>query len=388
MESMLLGKITTAQFLKQYWQKKPLLVRGAFPGFRDPITPDQLAGLALEEDVDSRLVMERGGKKPWEVTMGPQSAAKLRKLPRSHWTLLVQGVDRYVPGVAAMLEPFHFIPDWRVEDIMVSFAPKAGTVGPHIDSYDVFLIQGKGRRRWQLDPAAGSVLRAGLDLRILKKFTAKQDWVLEPGDMLYLPPNLAHYGTALEDCLTYSVGFRAPSGLDLLLAAQEKISRSGTASARYSDSDLRSTRARGEIPRAAVQRLRQLMESTLKCLDDAEFDALVGSLVTEPKGSATLERHPVLRTAFETYIRHGDLLVRAAGVRAAYLKLAGRYSLFANGERFDIPKTLGFAAPFLTDQRLFTQAELAPHLKKPGFKDLLLNLTCAGIFQFQPKRSR
>src|SRR4051812_20292918 len=207
MGPMLLGKVTPAQFLKQYWQKKPLLVRGAFPGFRDPVTPDQLAGLALEDDVDSRLVMERGGKKPWEVTLGPQRAAKLRGLPRSHWTLLVQGVDRYVPGVAALLEPFRFIPDWRVEDIMISFAPQAGTVGPHIDSYDVFLIQGQGRRRWQLDPAAGGALRPGLDLRILKQFTAKQDWVLEPGDMLYLPPDLAHHGTALEDCLTYSVGF-------------------------------------------------------------------------------------------------------------------------------------------------------------------------------------
>src|SRR5688572_16357118 len=270
MKAMFLGKITPAKFLKEYWQKKPLLVRRAFPDFRDPVTPDELAGLALEDDVDSRLVMERGGKKPWDVTMGPQRAAKLRALPRSHWTLLVQGVDRNVPDVAAMLELFRFIPDWRVEDVMISFAPNKGTVGPHIDSYDVFLIQGKGRRRWQLDPSAGSALRAGLDLRILKQFTAKKDWVLESGDMLYLPPNLAHYGTALEDCLTYSVGFRAPSGLDLLLAAQEKISGSRAAGARYADPDLRTTRARGEIPRAAVKRLRQLMESTLARLEDEE----------------------------------------------------------------------------------------------------------------------
>ena len=186
----------------------------------------------------------------------PWSAARraFAKLPGSHWTLLVQGVDRFIPGVAALLEPFRFIPDWRVEDVMISFAPRGGTVGPHIDSYDVFLLQGQGRRRWRLDRKAPSALRPGLDLRILKQFHAEDDWILEPGDMLYLPPNLAHYGVALDECLTYSIGFRSPSGMDLLAAAQERLIHNSAAEGRYRDPGLKRPRLPGEIPRGAVKR--------------------------------------------------------------------------------------------------------------------------------------
>jgi RimJ/RimL family protein N-acetyltransferase len=147
----LLGGLSPAQFLRRHWQKKPLLVRGAFPGFADPLSPEALAGLACEDDVESRLVLERGGGPPWRVRVGPQSPARLRRLPATHWTLLVQGVDRLVPAVAALALPFRFVPDWRIDDVMVSFAPRFGSVGPHVDSYDVFLLQGRGRRRWAID---------------------------------------------------------------------------------------------------------------------------------------------------------------------------------------------------------------------------------------------
>ena len=379
---MIFGTLTPSRFLKQYWQKRPLLVRGAFPDICDPITPDELAGLSLEDDVDSRLVMERGGKKPWQVTLGPQHAAQLKKLPSSHWTLLVQGVDRFIPGVAALLEEFRFIPDWRVEDVMVSFAPRGGTVGPHIDSYDVFLIQGKGRRRWRLDKNAPRALRPGLDLRILKQFHATQDWILEPGDMLYLPPDLAHYGTALEDCLTYSVGFRAPSGLDLLLAMQEHLAASG-ASARYTDPDLRPVRRPGEIPPGALKRFRKLLESALQRLPDSEFNPLVARLLTEPKGSAVFEPQRVTTAALRARLKRGALFSRVPGSRLAFLKNGGRTELFGNGRRFETNRSLNLAGPLLTRQRHFSGNELSAHFRKPGFLQLLADLIQTGIFQFE-----
>ncbi len=211
----LLGGLTPKDFLKTYWQKKPLLVRKAFPDFKDLLSPDQLAGLAMEPDCKARLVFEKG-RKPWRVLHGPFEEKTLTSLPKTHWSLLVSRVNEYLDSAAGMLECFNFIPRWRTDDLMVSFAPPHGTVGPHVDSYDVFLIQGMGRRSWQINPKPDPAIIEGVDLRVLKHFTPTAEWVLEPGDMLYLPPGVAHYGRALEDCMTYSVGFRAPSNLGIL----------------------------------------------------------------------------------------------------------------------------------------------------------------------------
>ena len=162
--SSVLGKLSVERFLRTYWQKEPRVVRGAFPGFKDPLSPDELAGLACERDVDSRLVIARGGRKPWQVIRGPQQPRALRKLPRSHWTLLVESVDRHSPRIEALASAFSFLPNWRMDDVMVSLAPNRGTVGAHIDSYDVFLIQGQGRRKWEVDRQATADYKPGLDL--------------------------------------------------------------------------------------------------------------------------------------------------------------------------------------------------------------------------------
>ena len=190
--STVLGALPVDRFLAEYWQKEPLVVRGAFRDFKDPLSPDELAGLACEPDVDSRLVMQRGGRKPWQVTPGPQDPTVLRKLGRSHWTLLVESMDRHSRKVAALASAFSFIPKWRMDDVMVSLAPVHGTVDAHIDSYDVFLIQGQGRRRWEVDRRSIADYKPGLDLRILKRFRVEDSWVLEPGDMLYVPPGVGH----------------------------------------------------------------------------------------------------------------------------------------------------------------------------------------------------
>lgn len=210
-----LGGLSPQEFLKKHWQKKPLLIRQAFPDFKDLLTPDELAGLALEPDCHARLVFEKG-KKPWRVEKGPFEEGRFSTLPKTHWSLLVSRVNEYLDQAARLLETFDFIPHWRLDDLMISFAPPQGTVGPHVDSYDVFLVQGMGRRHWQIQENYDPTLVSGADLRVLKNFKPEESWELFPGDLLYLPPGVAHYGVALEDCMTYSIGFRAPSHRNLL----------------------------------------------------------------------------------------------------------------------------------------------------------------------------
>ena len=212
-----LGDLPVEVFLQDYWQQKPLLVRQAFPKFQSPLSPDELAGLACDTDT-ARLVLEKGGKTPWEVRHGPLRKKDFAKLPSSHWTLLVNDIEKLLPEFSEIIEPFRFIPDWRIDDLMISYAVDAGSVGPHVDAYDVFLLQAYGQRRWQISTAACTEdnFIPDLDLRIMQHFSAEQEWVLEPGDMLYLPPDLPHYGVAVGECMTYSIGFRAPSRADLL----------------------------------------------------------------------------------------------------------------------------------------------------------------------------
>jgi len=215
-----LGDISVDDFLQHYWQKKPLLIRDAFPDLQSPITADELAGLACEEHVNARLVLEKHGDKPWQVEFGPFEESRFSRLPASHWSLLVSDVERHLPETKSLLKAFRFIPDWRVDDLMVSYAPAGGSVGAHTDAYDVFLIQLSGQRLWQISEHYPAETFSDTDLCILKSFTAEQEWIVNPGDLLYLPPNVAHHGIAqaCQDahgetlhCMTASVGFRAPS---------------------------------------------------------------------------------------------------------------------------------------------------------------------------------
>ena len=209
----LFGGRTIQDFLQNYWQKRPLLVRGALPGFSSPITPEALMGLACEEHANARIVLESNGQYPWEVRYGPFDEEDFLELPESGWTVLVQEVDRYVAEVQDLLASVRFVPNWRLEDVQVSYAAPRGNAGPHVDSYDVFLLQGMGQREWAIGgvPEPEDVpMQEDLDLSLLKEFKAASRWVLGPGDMLYLPPRYAHLGIALGPCLTYSIGFRAP----------------------------------------------------------------------------------------------------------------------------------------------------------------------------------
>lgn len=213
-----LADTSIEDFLNSYWQKQPLLVRNAFPGLQSPLTADELAGLACEEHVNARIVLEQHENKKWQLEFGPFEDARFSELPESGWSLLVSDVERHVPETRSLLKCFRFIPDWRIDDLMISYAPTGGSVGAHTDAYDVFLVQLSGQRLWKISQHYSAETLKDTDLSILKYFTAEQEWLLNPGDMLYLPPNVAHHGIAQQDnsgrnqdCMTASVGFRAPS---------------------------------------------------------------------------------------------------------------------------------------------------------------------------------
>ena len=210
------GHTDAHEFLQEYWQQKPLLIRQALPGYISPISSKELAGLALEEEVESRLVAGRGNN--WSLRHGPFTEQDFLNLPEQDWTLLVQAVDLWVPQVQQLQDRFEFLPRWRMDDVMVSFACPGGSVGPHFDQYDVFLLQVEGTRRWQIGGHCdgNTPLKLDCPMRLLESFTSQQEWLLEPGDMLYLPPGIAHWGVAESECLTYSIGFRSPSIADLL----------------------------------------------------------------------------------------------------------------------------------------------------------------------------
>ena len=278
--------MTQQEFLDQYWQKKPLVIRQAFPDFKSVISPNELAGLAGEPRIESRLVIEKGVGGSWQLIDGPFSDKDFSVLPKSHWTLLVQDIDKHVPETREILMPFSFIPNWRFDDLMVSFAPKQGSVGAHTDGYDVFLLQGMGKRKWQVSagPLHKPALLENVDIQVLADFEPEQEWLLEPGDILYLPPHYGHHGVAMEDCMTFSIGFRAPNQSETLDAVINDLVEHSMAKRHYQDSDLQAARHGYEIGLEAVLRLKKLLHETI---EEAEplLLATFGKLVTETKPS-------------------------------------------------------------------------------------------------------
>ena len=342
--NQLLGGLSPREFLARHWQKKPLLVRGAFPGFRDPLTQDELAGLALEDGIESRLIFGKGKKRRFAMERGPFPESVLRALPTSHWTLLVQEVDRYVPAAAAILDRFDFVPRWRLDDVMVSFAPPFGTVGAHVDSYDVFLIQGMGRRRWQIAATFDPKLVKGIDLKVLANFEAEQEWILEPGDMLYLPPGVAHYGVALENCMTYSVGFRAPTAAHLVdtyfqFAAEPHDDR---VTQLLGDQGRALVSAPGSIGKADLARVRALLAATFDDDDHlARWFLGQSTAVKEPGVAPSAAQARRAAASFWRRVSDADVALFNGGPRRAYYAgRDGRLFFFLGGREMELPKAL------------------------------------------------
>jgi 50S ribosomal protein L16 3-hydroxylase len=335
----LLGGMSARVFLRDYWQKKPLLIRQAIPDFQSPIDPDELAGLALEEEVESRLIIENG-ERPWELRRGPFAEDVFSTLPERDWTLLVQAVDQFVPEVGELLENFRFLPSWRIDDVMISYAAPGGSVGPHFDNYDVFLLQGHGKRHWQVGQMCDSQspLLQHADLRILADFQTSEEWTLEPGDMLYLPPRLAHCGVAVDDCLTYSVGFRAPSAAEVLTHFTDFLSQFISDEERYTDADVQPAADPHQIQHDALDRLKALLAEHMG--DERLLLTWFGQFMTEPRypelvAGAELDEQDLLDS-----LEQGSILIRNPSARLAWSEVDEDLLLFASGQSRLLPGNL------------------------------------------------
>ena len=372
-------------FLARVWQRRPLLIRQAWQAWHNPLAPDYLAGLACQPDVESRLVVR--GKRGWRLEHGPLPASRFATLPKKNWTLLVQAVDHHVPAVATLLDAFRFLPDWRIDDVMVSYAVDGGSVGPHFDQYDVFLVQGLGQRRWQLGPRcdANTALLGHEDLGLLPGFEVKHDWLLDAGDILYLPPGYAHHGFGVgDDCMTYSIGFRAPSRADLLGHWADAVIDGLSEGDRYTDGTLVPVVNPGEIDAATIKRAHDMVRGLLADGDD--FAAWFGRFATAPKYPELQARpqRPLDPPRFAARLARGGRLVRAPASRYGFVRHGRAVTLFVDG---DAIKCRGAAACMA--ERLCahnTWPNVATDLRTAAALELALDLYNRGALLFDHGR--
>ena len=344
MNLQLLGGLTVPQFLARHWQKKPLLVRTAVRGFNDPVQAAELLRLASREDVESRLV--RGTGTRLSLEHGPFRASRFRSLPPRNWTLLVQGLNHHVNAADRLLRQFNFIPYARLDDVMVSYAAPGGGVGAHMDSYDVFLLQGEGPRLWRIGRPRDTRMVEGSSLRLLRSFEPSEEYLLEAGDMLYLPPGWGHEGTALDECMTYSIGFRAPARRELLSEFLVRQSERVDISGLYEDPDLRAQARPAAIPKAMIDKTAKLVARLRHSPGDVR--TFLGEYLSEPKPNIVFDR-PASPLSLPRFAQR----VHALGVRtdARTLMLHSGACLFINGESMAMAGPLKKPLMRLADER-------------------------------------
>jgi 50S ribosomal protein L16 3-hydroxylase len=377
----LLGGISVSEFLSKYWHKKPLLVRGAIPNFNGLLSPEELAGLACEEEVESRLVSF--SKNKWHVSHGPFDEQRFQKLPPKDWTLLVQTLNHHLPEATALLQQFNFIPYARLDDLMVSYAPDGGGVGPHFDSYDVFLLQGQGQRLWRISEQWDLSLLDDAPLRILKNFSSEQEWVLNPGDMLYLPPHVAHWGVAVGECMTYSIGFRAASTQELatefLIYLQDRCQLQG----RYADPQLKTQKHPAKISDAMLLQVEEMLNKLE--WNKGVVAEFLGQYLTEPKHHVMFT--PPRAMTLATFAK--QLLVKGIALDLKSQMLFYDQDFYMNGEQVIVPKPLAASMRRLADERALLPEYLAKlHADEAVYAELTHLLHAwyrAGYLEFMPK---
>jgi len=338
------GSLDIARFMRRHWQREPLLLRGAFPAFVDPLSPAQVLELARSPDAVSRLVERRA--RAWNVEHGPFAAARLRRLGKRDWTVLVQDTNHFSPRAGRLLARFDFIPHARIDDVMVSYAVPGGGVGPHVDSYDVFLVQGLGRRRWRISRQQDVSFFPGLDLKILARFAPEQEWTLEAGDVLYLPPGVAHDGVAETECLTWSIGFRAPSDRELVAGFLDFLHERLEPRGGYRDPASAPARHPGSIPSALEAHVARAISRVR--WSAAEVREFTGRFLSEPKAHVyfTSPARPLSRARFAGRAARLGIALDAR----ARLLFSGTM-FFLNGERVDVAPAARALVRRLADDR-------------------------------------
>ena len=373
------------QFLRDYWQKRPLLIRNAFPGFQSPISPEDLAGLACEDGVLARIVAYERDRDKWLLRQGPFPESMFPGLPDHDWTLLVQDVDKWDADIAALLPHFDFLPRWRVDDVMVSFAAPGGSVGAHVDQYDVFLLQAHGHRRWQIDDRPDPPVHYRLDteLRLLQRFDPTHDWILGPGDMLYLPPGVPHHGVAEDPCLTFSVGMRAPSAAELVGDWVDAMIADADDALRYRDPDLAPPADAHEIDAAAMNRVVEAL-NMLRMNDPDRLGDWFGRFITLYRVGAEAAPGNETRSRIEIEwdLQQGGTLHRHPWTRMAWRRATddsdGAARLYVAGEDHPLPSADAsrIAGAPVIDGAMYGA------LSDPG-RDLLMELLGHGHYRLQ-----
>ena len=372
----LLGGLSPAQFMRRYWQKKPLLVRGAIPNFKPLLSRNDLVKLAAQGGVESRLIVKNA--KGWRMKSGPFTARSLPPISRPGWTLLVQGVDGHDSGVHQLLQQFRFVPDARLDDLMISLASAGGGVGPHFDSYDVFLLQASGRRRWKIGQQKDLTLQSGVPLKILKNFQPEEEFVLEAGDMLYLPPRYAHDGMAqamsdadgrAADCMTYSIGFKAPAQAELAAELLHKLAEfsedAELAPKMYRDRSQPATPTPAALPEALLDFAGAAVAKALS--DPRALACAVGEIMTLPKASVWFDE------ALQTWdSAKAQRLVLDSKTRMMY----DANHVFINGESYLAKGADAALMHQLANERSLSQQALAK--ASVGATQLLLDWHAAG----------
>jgi 50S ribosomal protein L16 3-hydroxylase len=374
----LLSNLTPSQFLAEYWQKKPLLIRQAIPNFAGLLNPNELAGLACEEDVQARIVSFKKNK--WAVKNSPFDEADFTKLPKTDWTLLVQNVNHYLPKATDLLALFSFIPHARLDDLMVSYAPNGSGIGAHVDSYDVFLLQGAGKRNWKISAQKDFGLVENSPLKILKNFKAEQEWTLEAGDMLYLPPHVAHWGVSeSDDCMTYSIGFRAPKAQELaheFLNYLQDHHEQSNAEDLYADEDLALQKHPAEITEHMVKRVSSMLQKLT--WDKQHVADFLGRYLTEPKLDVLFTpSRKIAKAEFTKRLATKTLLL---SLKSQLLFTCDNFYL--NGEKLAVPAEINEVIKHFADKKYLNITALQANIHE-ACSDALYDAYVAGYIYFK-----
>lgn len=370
-----LGDMPVDVFLRDYWQKKPVVIRNALPDFEPLLSADELAGLSCEEEVESRLIIGEREGQDWQLLHGPFDDDTFSSLPEDRWTLLVQAVDHWLPEAADFLDQFRFIPRWRMDDLMISYAVNGGGVGAHYDNYDVFLVQAEGVRRWEVGGLfdSRSALKPNLPVKIVADWQPEEVYDLNPGDILYLPPCVGHNGIAVgDDCVTYSVGFRAPSVQEILRDFTDYVGERLLPEQRYADQNLPLQANSAEITADAVQRLQTLLEEVVS--NKENLAQWFGKAMTEPK-YAEMDLAPEEEMDADTlleWLEQGAILRRTDSSRFAWTEVGdGGVTLFADGAAFPCPPQSAAFVKALCHEREFDLQQLQEGLAESANQAIL-----------------